>query len=70
MTAPAVPPILYRCPSGQCDRLVASKGSYCCTPCSIAWESTPRWDVDGEHSDGCDARAQQRADHPDHLIWS
>lgn len=51
---------LHLCESGQCDRRV-SGAMYCCTPCALAWESTPRWDIRGEHSGMCDERHKQRS---------
>ena len=54
---------LTACKAGQCLRKVKEGTAYCCTPCSIAWESTPRWDIDGAHSPGCDERAAERGEY-------
>lgn len=51
----------HPCPADQCRRQVKTAGTYCCGPCRVAWESTPRWDIDGQHSRFCDERAESRA---------
>lgn len=53
---------LTACRSGQCLRKVRPGVVYCCTPCAEAWEGTPRHDVDGLHSAGCDQRAGERGE--------
>lgn len=54
---------LRPCYADQCDRLVSASSRYCCAGCRVAWESTPRYDVDGYHSPGCDQRHADRAPH-------
>lgn len=58
---PAAVSVWHPCSSRQCDRVVLTRGAFCCAPCGKAWESGSHGLGVHGHSDGCDARARERA---------
>lgn len=53
---------LWDCEKPDCERLVSSRGMYCCTPCNMADGNGPtgeKYEIHA-HSDGCDERWAER----------
>lgn len=53
------PALLHPCGSGQCNRRTTLGARYCCGPCAIAWEASPRYEPHS-HGVGCDDRHTAR----------